>query len=111
MEVFGELLRSKGFVWMASSHDVMAGWQQAANVLRIQPENPWMCDTPEQWKGTGVEEIVLKDIQKPNGEDWQYKDRRQEIVFIGHGMKSEVIKNLLDQCLLSDEEMTLGPAM
>ena len=111
MKVFGELLRSKGFVWKATAHDVMAGWQQAANVLRIKPENPWMCDTPEQWKGIGVEELVLKDIQKPNGEDWEFKDRRQEIVFTGHGMKSEVLKDLLDQCLLSDEEMALGPLM
>ena len=33
----------------------------------------------------------------------------QEIVFIGHGMKSAVIQDLLDQCLLTDEEMALGP--
>merc|ERR1712050_234183 len=108
-KMMGELLRSKGFIWMATSHDMMGGWQQAGNVLRILPENPWLCLTPEQWEGTGVEDLVLKDIRQENGEDWQYKDRRQEIVFIGHRMKKDTIQNILDQCLLTDEEMSLGP--
>merc|ERR1712036_136466 len=55
-----------------------------------------LCLTPEQWEGTGVEDLVLKDI-------------RQEIVFIGHRMKKDTIQNILDQCLLTDEEMSLGP--
>ena len=33
-ELMGELLRSKGFMWIASSHWVMGGWQQAGNILR-----------------------------------------------------------------------------
>ena len=32
--IMGELLRSKGFLWIASSHHVIGGWQQAGNVLR-----------------------------------------------------------------------------
>ena len=31
---FGELLRSKGFFWIATSNDVIGAWQQAGNVLR-----------------------------------------------------------------------------
>ena len=50
-------------------------------------------------------------MQKENGEEWEYKDRRQEIVFIGHGMKREVIQKILDECLLTDKEMALGPDM
>merc|ERR1712061_927094 len=34
---------------------------------------------------------------------------RQEIVFIGHRMKEAAIQTLLDQCLLTEEEMALGP--
>ena len=30
----GELLRSKGFVWIASTNFIMGGWQQAGNILR-----------------------------------------------------------------------------
>ena len=105
----GELLRSKGFLWIASSHDVIGGWQHAGNVLRMEAETPWMCLQPEKWEGTTSEDLVLQDIKKPNGEEWEYGDRRQEIVFIGHRMKREVIQKLLDECLLNDEEMALGP--
>merc|ERR1712038_1325774 len=108
-EVMGELLRSKGFLWMATAHDVIGGWQQAGNVLRIEPENPWMCLVPDIWRGTNSEAAVLEDLNKPSGEEWEYQDRRQEIVFIGHGMKTAAIQDLLDQCLLTEEEIALGP--
>merc|ERR1712038_206532 len=108
-EVMGELLRSKGFLWMATANDVIGGWQQAGNVLRIEPENPWMCLVPDIWRGTNSEAAVLEDLNKPSGEEWEYQDRRQEIVFIGHGMKTAAIQDLLDQCLLTEEEMALGP--
>jgi len=108
-DVMGELLRSKGFMWIATSNDVIGAWQQAGNVLRIGAEDQWMCLMPEMWMGTPSEELVMQDIRKPDGEDYEYKDRRQEIVFIGHGMKGEAIQQLLDDCLLTDEEMALGP--
>merc|ERR1719266_1987565 len=108
-ELMGELLRSKGFLWMATAHDVIGGWQQAGNVLRIEPENPWMCLVPDMWRGTNSEAAVLEDINQPSGEEWEYQDRRQEIVFIGHGIKTGAIQDLLDQCLLTEQEMALGP--
>ena len=42
-------------------------------------------------------------------QEWPYGDRCQELVFIGKDLKHEFIQNLLDQCLLSDEEMEMGP--
>ena len=83
-ELMGELLRSKGFFWLATSNDVIGWWQQAGNVLRIHPVNPWMCLVPEMWEDSAdAKAEVMKDMKKPDGEEWEYKDRRQEIVFIG----------------------------
>merc|ERR1712080_199204 len=59
--------------------------------------------------GTASEELVLEDMKNSSGEQYKYFDRRQEIVFIGQNMKYQVIQKLLDQCLLNDEEIDLGP--
>merc|ERR1719264_2267963 len=105
----GELLRSKGFIWIATTHDVIGHWQQAGSVIYLGAETYWMCQLREEWKDSPSAELILKDMQQPNGEEWKYADRRQELVFIGQGLKHEVIQKLLDQSLLNDEEMALGP--
>ena len=48
-------------------------------------------------------------MTKDNGEEYKYGDRRQEFVFIGIDLNHESIQNVLDQCLLSDDEMELKP--
>ena len=108
-QVMGELLRSKGFLWLATANDVTGCWQQAGNVVRIEQENPWLCLISEMWEGTPAEAEIVKDMTKPDGEEWEYKDRRQEIVFIGHALKIAAIQEIFDQCLLTEEEMALGP--
>merc|ERR1712045_294320 len=109
-DLMGELLRSKGFFWLATSNDVIGGWQQAGNVLRIEPESPWMCLLPEdERKELLNEDLVMEDMKNEAGELYEYKDRRQEIVFIGHRMKRDNIQELMDSCLSTDDEMALGP--
>jgi len=105
----GELLRSKGFIWIATSHNLIGGWQQAGNVIRLEAESPWMCEMREMWEGTPSEKLVLKDMVQSNGNEWPHGDRRQELVFIGQSLKNEVIQKTLDQCLLTDQEMVMGP--
>ena len=129
IEFMGELLRSKGFVWLATSHYFIGGWQHAGNVLRfchfdnmkmkhnihsiqffrLEAEGPWMVENPEMWEGTPEEELVRKEMTKENGEEYAYGDRRQELVFIGMNLNHEKIQNILDHCLLSDVEMEMKP--
>ncbi|XP_066915489.1 zinc chaperone YciC-like [Clytia hemisphaerica] len=107
----GELLRAKGFLWIASSHEVLGGFQQAGNVVRVEEEGPWMVhpECRDKWEGTDTEERVLKDMTNEKGEEYEYGDRRQELVFIGMTLKYETIQKILDECLLTDDEMKLGP--
>jgi len=87
----------------------MGGWQQAGNIIRIESEGPWMCNTPDAWKGTPNEELVLKDMQDENGKEHKFSDRRQELVFIGIKLNHRAIQTCLDDCLLTDDEMEEGP--
>ena len=109
-ESLGQLLRSKGFIWVSTWHNIMASWQQAGNMIRIEAESPWLCDMEDSWRDNPeVAEAANKKMMKPNGEPWEYQDRRQELVFIGQGLKHDFIQKILDQCLLTDEEMLDGP--
>uniref|UniRef100_A0A7M5VE76 CobW C-terminal domain-containing protein n=1 Tax=Clytia hemisphaerica TaxID=252671 RepID=A0A7M5VE76_9CNID len=105
----GELLRAKGFMWLATSHEILGGFQQAGNVVRVEAEGNWMVDCRDQWEGEEGEERVLKDMTNEKGEEYEYGDRRQELVFIGMTLKYETIQKILDECLLTDDEMKLGP--
>jgi len=79
------------------------------DILRVEGEGPWMCEMPEMWKGTPSEALVRKDMNDENGEERPYGDRRQELVFIGIKLNHEAIQMALDKCLLTDEEMSMGP--
>ena len=105
----GELLRSKGFVWIASTNKIMGAMQQAGNVLRIEGEGLWMSETRDMWEGTPSEALVKRDMTDESGKEYQYADRRQELVFIGIGLNHKAIQKALDDCLLTDEEFALGP--
>ena len=67
-----------------------------------------MCLETE-WEGGDQEDTILDTMRGPGGEQYEYRDRRQEIVFIGRNIKESAIRELLDSCILTDEEMALGP--
>jgi G3E family GTPase len=77
----GQLLRIKGFLWIATSHDIIRSWQQAGNVTRLEAESPWMCEIREMWKDTPSADVVYLDMKQPNGEEWKYSDRRHRAGF------------------------------
>ena len=66
-KTMGGLMRSKGFVWIATSQFFMGAWQQAGNVLRIKPARPWLCEIKHMWEGSPAEEQVMKEMRDEDG--------------------------------------------
>ena len=102
-ETMGNVLRSKGFVWMANTHDLMGVVGQAGNIVTVETPGIWNVLDYKAWLGSAEQKAALqKDWVSPWG------DRRQELVFIGQDLKHQVIQKILDDCLLTDEEFALG---
>ena len=100
VELMGELLRSKGFIWLATSNLFIGGWQQAGNILKIALIGLWENEIREENNADDFSADI--SISKS-------PDRRQELVFIGMNLKHKAIQEALDKCLLTDEEMNMAP--
>jgi len=99
----GNILRSKGFIWTAHTHDVMVAYGQAGNMVTMEFAESWAALDPRAW--IGLEEEKASFRKNFSG---IYGDRRQELVFIGEKMNHEIIQKELDSCLLTDGEFELG---
>ena len=101
--MLGNLLRMKGFMWKASSHDIMGYVSIAGSMARLDAPKTWTALDSRAYDGTDAEKAKLR-----KNWDGDWKDRRQELVFIGQSLKHDEIQKILDSCLLTDEEMALG---
>jgi G3E family GTPase len=100
----GWVARSKGFLWIATRGEQIAVWNHGGRLLEISPSAEWLVDTPESdWGATSPEELERMK-QEFSG---IYGDKRQEIVFIGIGMKVGAMRMGLDDCLLTDAEFEM----
>eukprot|EP00933_Yihiella_yeosuensis_P013632 TRINITY_DN12534_c0_g1_i1.p1 TRINITY_DN12534_c0_g1~~TRINITY_DN12534_c0_g1_i1.p1 ORF type:complete len:488 (+),score=121.96 TRINITY_DN12534_c0_g1_i1:100-1464(+) len=96
----GDLYRSKGFFWIASSHDHRGVFSQAGSVATVNFAEMWNVFERKAWEGTESEMAAIR-------KDWvlPWGDRRQDLVFIGKELKHEKIQAMLDDCILSDDEL------
>ncbi|TPW24178.1 GTP-binding protein [Marinobacter nauticus] len=100
----GKLIRSKGYFWLATRPEFAGSWSQAGGIARYGfagmfwkavPESNWPED-PE------YRTAIMESWEEPFG------DMRQELVFIGQNLDSDVITRQLDACLLDDEQLLAG---
>lgn len=99
----GWIARSKGFVWLATRGQTMCVWNHGGRLLELNSSIDWLIETPESEWG-----VPKEDIQSiKNGFVGKHGDKRQEIVFIGIGLKTDAITSGLNSCLLTDEEFQL----
>lgn len=102
------VIRSKGFIWLATRHNFVNSWSQAGPIVNIEMMGTWWIQSPrEQWPADPRFRAELEALIQ----DRPYGDRRQELVFIGMAMNQARLCELLDAALLTDEEMDQGPAL
>ncbi|EDQ86080.1 uncharacterized protein MONBRDRAFT_11190 [Monosiga brevicollis MX1] len=105
--VFANVLRSKGFLWIAGRR-LMGSWSSAGVYVQVGPEGPWLVDMLEEdFVKQLSKELLEKEVHShPHG------DRRQELVFIGQTpLRQKEIEAALDAALVTDEEWPEGPKL
>ena len=103
---FKQLLRSKGFLWLAADNDMAYYWSQVARQGYFQMAGRWWASEPrENWPADAEVQLEINNA-------WAepYGDRRQEIACIGQKLKKETLMAQLDACLLTEAEMALWQA-
>ena len=102
---YGNLVRSKGYFWLASRFDQAGSWSQAGGIMNHGFAGLFWAAVPtEDWPADEANQASINDkFEAP------YGDRRQEIVFIGQGLMQADACEALDACLLTWQELAAGP--
>ncbi|ADU95339.1 GTP-binding protein [Geobacillus sp. Y412MC52] len=96
-----EVVRAKGFIWLASWNDWCILLSQAGTSISMQAAGRWMASYPEE----DIKQLLQEEEAWQEKWDDTYGDRLTELVLIGIHMNADRIERSLDQCLLTDEEM------
>ncbi|CAK9074040.1 unnamed protein product [Durusdinium trenchii] len=103
------VLRSKGFSWVDSEPFRVNEWSHAGRSLSVIPQDWWWSVLkPDQLNFQICYPGAKGIFERARREKWQepWGDRRQEIVFIGGPDMSNVrISRVLDDCLVTDDEL------
>ncbi|QDU64298.1 Putative metal chaperone YciC [Planctomycetes bacterium Pan216] len=87
-DTFRPVLRAKGFVWLATRVELAGIFSLAGHICSIEPAGYW----PDP-------------REAPEGE----LPPRQEIALIGQDLDVAGLTATLDDCLLTDDELAIGP--
>jgi G3E family GTPase len=91
--------------WIASRPDHIGVWSQAGGSCSATFHGKWYAALPkEQW--IFETERDLKEFE--SAWDQMFGDREQELVLIGQSLDQALLTRMLDDCLLSEKELTLG---
>ena len=93
------VIRSKGVFWLSTRLKMAGSWSQAGAVSRHECGGYFWAALPQiHWPEdrTHIERVW----KEGNG------DCRQELVLIGRDMDPQALTTMLDECLLTDEELS-----
>jgi len=96
-----EVVRAKGFLWVATRNDVVMTVSQAGPSIQIGVTGYWVAALPHEEQ----EQIKQENPEWYQTFDPKYGDRQNEIVFIGIEMNQEDMIRDLDRCLLTEAEL------
>jgi G3E family GTPase len=98
-----DVVRAKGFFWLATRNDMTGLLSQAGPSIMIQGAGEWVATYPKaEIKAILEEEPRLQELW-----DDQFGDRMNELVMIGIDMDQSEVEASLDKCLLTDDEMNM----
>ncbi len=101
------ILRSKGYFWLATRNAISGFWSHVGQVLAAEPGGAWWAETPRaEWPTDDPE--LLAEVNSVWDEVWG--DRRQELMIIVQDLEAAVVREALNACLLTDSEMQSGPS-
>lgn len=95
-----EVVRAKGFFWLATRNDVAMTLSQAGPSIEVGVAGLWTAALPEAERQI----LLAEDPEWQAGWDPEHGDRINELVFIGIDLNREQIEYQLQMCLLTDEE-------
>jgi len=99
------VVRSKGIYWLANKNDTAGELSQIGAILHRGTAGAFWAATPEKdWEVSDGQRASIKAVWS---DPWG--DRRQELAFVLHETDRDALEKRLDACLLTDEEMALGP--
>lgn len=99
------IIRAKGIFWIASRLDVAGNRSQAGGSIKVSNAGRRLADISEDESHQFLPETRQ---QREEAQTKMYGDRRQELVFIGIDYAQKEIETILDQALLTDEEMKMN---
>ncbi|WP_078553065.1 GTP-binding protein [Alkalihalobacterium alkalicellulosilyticum] len=99
-----DIVRAKGFFWVASRSDLAGLLSQAGSAVTIQGAGEWVAAYSEEEK----QQTLKEEPELLQKWDPVYGDRMNELVFIGIDMQKQEIIDSLEQCLLTDAELKMN---
>lgn len=104
-DVVPAAVRSRGRLWLAGRPDDLLAWDAAGGTLSVETAGPWLASLDDsQWDGVPAQRQVAAALSW----DPLYGDREQYLCFIAPELDREPLFEVLDSCLLADDELARG---
>ncbi|MFI9273502.1 GTP-binding protein [Kitasatospora sp. NPDC052896] len=98
-------LRGHGHLWLANRPGTIHRWESAGEHLAIQTTGNWLPDHDDPaWQAASAQRRTFAALLW----DPYYGERRCELTFTGIDLDVPALHRLLNDCLLTDTELSLG---